>query len=145
MFSALRILRISQPDASELGSTNEHKFAVGKGGFRIEASRNIWDGSGLHIDSANTDVAWCQGSECALPQVRPRVGAQAHLGQVYSNKILTSARNGELIMWDMNKTGPSKCGKSPSTPSSQLMPIRRQNGGYATILGPSMHWHIPLC
>ncbi|KAL0577975.1 SEA (Seh1-associated) complex subunit [Marasmius crinis-equi] len=26
----------------------------------------------------------------------------------YSNKILTSARNGELIMWDLNKTGSTK-------------------------------------
>jgi len=29
----------------------------------------------------------------------------------YDNKILTSARNGELIMWDLNKLGPSKYGK----------------------------------
>ncbi|KAH9931931.1 uncharacterized protein B0H18DRAFT_1083425 [Fomitopsis serialis] len=85
---SLRILRISPPDAAESGNTAEHRFAVGKGGFRIEASRNFWDGSGLHIDSANTDVVWGHG--------------------IYSNKILTSARNGELIMWDLNKTGPSK-------------------------------------
>ncbi len=28
----------------------------------------------------------------------------------FDNKILTSARNGELIMWDLNKLGPSKFG-----------------------------------
>ncbi|KAI0929589.1 hypothetical protein AcV7_005082 [Taiwanofungus camphoratus] len=28
--------------------------------------------------------------------------------QAFSNKILTSARNGELIMWDLNKSGSSK-------------------------------------
>jgi WD repeat-containing protein 24 len=29
----------------------------------------------------------------------------------YDNKILTSARNGELIVWDLNKLGPSKYGE----------------------------------
>ncbi|PCH44052.1 hypothetical protein WOLCODRAFT_76205 [Wolfiporia cocos MD-104 SS10] len=81
----LRILRITGP--SEAANT-EHRSAVGQGGYRIEASRNFWDSSGLHIDSASTDVVWCHG--------------------MFSNKILTSARNGELIMWDLNKSGPSK-------------------------------------
>ncbi|KAH9830000.1 uncharacterized protein C8Q71DRAFT_788214 [Rhodofomes roseus] len=85
---SLRILRISPPESAEAGGTAEHRFAAGKGGFRVEASRNFWDGSGLHIDSANTDVVWAHG--------------------IYSNKILTSARNGELIMWDLHKSGPSK-------------------------------------
>ncbi|KAI6155834.1 hypothetical protein BKA82DRAFT_1008041 [Pisolithus tinctorius] len=82
---SLRILRLSAEDESQ---TSDHKSAVGRGGHRIEASRNLWDGSGLKIDSASTDVAWCCGS--------------------YNNKILTSARNGELIMWDLNKTGSTK-------------------------------------
>ncbi|KZT72008.1 hypothetical protein DAEQUDRAFT_686910 [Daedalea quercina L-15889] len=85
---SLRILRVSPPDAIEPGSTTEHKSAAGQGGYQIDASRNLWDGSGLHMDSANTDVAWGHG--------------------VYSNKILTSARNGELIMWDLNKSGSTK-------------------------------------
>ncbi|KAI6035715.1 hypothetical protein EDC04DRAFT_3114826 [Pisolithus marmoratus] len=82
---SLRILRLSAQDESQ---TSDHKSAVGRGGHRIEASRNLWEGSGLKIDSASTDVAWCSGS--------------------YNNKILTSARNGELIMWDLNKTGSTK-------------------------------------
>lgn len=30
---------------------------------------------------------------------------------MFSNKILTSARNGELIVWDLNKSGTSKYGE----------------------------------
>ncbi|TCD66714.1 hypothetical protein EIP91_001007 [Steccherinum ochraceum] len=48
----------------------------------------MWNGSGLKIDSAATDVVWGRGA--------------------YSNKILTSARNGELILWDLNRSGTSK-------------------------------------
>ncbi|KAG2139627.1 uncharacterized protein EDB93DRAFT_1298463, partial [Suillus bovinus] len=82
---SLRILRLSDPEDV---INNDHKASVGRGGHRIEASRNIWDGSGLKIDSASTDVAWCHGS--------------------YNNKILTSARNGDLIMWDINRIGNAK-------------------------------------
>ncbi|GLB41390.1 putative WD40 repeats [Lyophyllum shimeji] len=40
---------------------------------------------------------------------RPNPGQKASVGRgVFNNKILTSARNGELIMWDINKNGPSK-------------------------------------
>ncbi|KAG2341601.1 hypothetical protein BDR05DRAFT_888115 [Suillus weaverae] len=81
---SLRILRLSDPE----DVNNDHKASIGRGGHRIEASRNIWDGSGLKIDSASTDVAWCHGS--------------------YNNKILTSARNGDLIMWDLNRAGNAK-------------------------------------
>ncbi|KAJ7097842.1 hypothetical protein B0H15DRAFT_920560 [Mycena belliarum] len=82
----LRIIRVSDP--GDKHANTEHKSTVGAGGYRLDASRNMWDGSGLKIDSANTDVAWCHG--------------------LFNHKILTSARNGELIMWDLNKTGPSK-------------------------------------
>ncbi|KII91642.1 hypothetical protein PLICRDRAFT_515536 [Plicaturopsis crispa FD-325 SS-3] len=82
---SLRILRMS--DTSH-GTTPEHKSAVGRGGHRIDASRNMWESSGLKIDSANTDVAWCRG--------------------LYSNKILTSSRNGDLVTWDLNKSGATK-------------------------------------
>ncbi|CAL1708081.1 unnamed protein product [Somion occarium] len=84
---SLRILRVTEPDATASTSA-EHRTAVGRGGYRIEASRNLWGGSGFKIDSAFTDVAWGHGP--------------------FSNKILTSARNGELIMWDLQKTGASK-------------------------------------
>ncbi|KAI1785177.1 hypothetical protein LXA43DRAFT_929347 [Ganoderma leucocontextum] len=67
---------------------SDHKAVTGRGGHRIEASRNFWEGSGLKVDSSSTDVAWCHGA--------------------FSNKVLTSARNGELIMWDLNKNGSSK-------------------------------------
>ncbi|KIJ61068.1 hypothetical protein HYDPIDRAFT_97184 [Hydnomerulius pinastri MD-312] len=79
---SLRILRLSDPDETP---TAEHKSSIGRGGHRIDSSRNLWEGSGLKIDSASTDVAWC-----------------------YNNKILTSARNGDLIMWDLNKSGSTK-------------------------------------
>ncbi|KAG2123096.1 hypothetical protein DEU56DRAFT_745653 [Suillus clintonianus] len=82
---SLRILRLSDPEDV---INNDHKASIGRGGHRIEASRNVWDGSGLKIDSASTDVAWCHGS--------------------YNNKILTSARNGDLIMWDINRAGNAK-------------------------------------
>lgn len=32
---------------------------------------------------------------------------------VFNNKVLTSARNGELIMWDIAKNGRSKYGEFP--------------------------------
>ncbi|KAG2077771.1 hypothetical protein BDR04DRAFT_1064549 [Suillus decipiens] len=82
---SLRILRLFDPEDV---INNDHKASIGRGGHRIEVSRNIWDGSGLKIDSASTDVAWCHGS--------------------YNNKILTSARNGDLIMWDLNGAGNAK-------------------------------------
>ncbi|KDQ51504.1 hypothetical protein JAAARDRAFT_184901 [Jaapia argillacea MUCL 33604] len=75
--------------------TSDHKSAVGRGGAKIEASRNMWTGSGLKVDSACTDVAWGRG--------------------VYANKLLTSARNGELIMWDLGKSSGSKYGYHPLT------------------------------
>ncbi|KAK0193592.1 hypothetical protein F5146DRAFT_1101535 [Armillaria mellea] len=78
---SLRILTILDPTQAR---TSEHKGAVGRGGHRVEASRNLWEGSGLKIDSASTDVAWGYGQ--------------------FSNKILTSARNGEIIMWDLVKS-----------------------------------------
>ncbi|KAF8150924.1 hypothetical protein B0H34DRAFT_156740 [Crassisporium funariophilum] len=82
---SLRILRISEPSQAQ---NQEHKSAVGRGGHRIDASRNFWEGSGLKIDSASTDVAWGHG--------------------LFNNKILTSGRNGDLIMWDLNKSGVTK-------------------------------------
>ncbi|KAJ7940535.1 hypothetical protein B0H13DRAFT_2396675 [Mycena leptocephala] len=82
----LRIIRVSDPEDKHPNA--EHKSNVGAGGYRLDASRNMWEGSGLKTDSANTDVAWCHG--------------------LFNHKILTSARNGELIMWDLNKTGQSK-------------------------------------
>ncbi|EIW58869.1 uncharacterized protein TRAVEDRAFT_65085 [Trametes versicolor FP-101664 SS1] len=85
---SLRILRMSEASISGSSTPTEHKSVTGRGGHRIESSRNFWDSSGLKVDSSSTDVAWCHGA--------------------FSNKILTSARNGELIMWDLNKNGLSK-------------------------------------
>ncbi|KAJ2914600.1 hypothetical protein MD484_g5846, partial [Candolleomyces efflorescens] len=80
---SLRVVRVSSPGQS---ITPEHKCMVGPGGHRIDSSRNFWDNSGLKIDSTSTDVAWGHG--------------------LFNNKILTSARNGELILWDIsNKSG----------------------------------------
>lgn len=102
--AALRILRISSSSNSQ---RNDHKSVVGEGGYRIDSSRNLWDGSGLKIDCASTDVAWGFGGE--LNKVVPTV----LIGTlVFNNKILTSARNGEVIVWDLGKAGPSKYGAS---------------------------------
>jgi hypothetical protein len=60
---ALRIIRISE---SPQVQNSEHKSVVGQGGHRIEASRNFWDGSGLKIDSASTDIAWGHGCRYSL-------------------------------------------------------------------------------
>jgi len=57
---ALRILRISDSSQSR-DAVTDHKTVVGRGGARIEASRNFWEGSGLKLDSASTDVAWGHG------------------------------------------------------------------------------------
>ncbi|TFK20632.1 WD40 repeat-like protein [Coprinopsis marcescibilis] len=73
---SLRIARIS--------NNSDHKSAT-EGVCRIEGSRNFWENSGLKIDSASTDIAWGHG--------------------LFSNKILTSARNGEIILWDLGKSG----------------------------------------
>ncbi|KAI5115697.1 hypothetical protein M0805_002561 [Coniferiporia weirii] len=82
---SLRILRVSEPSEK---SSSDHKFAIGRGGHKIDASRNLWSGSGLKVDSAMTDVVWCH--------------------KAFDTKILTSARNGELIVWDLNKSGSTK-------------------------------------
>ncbi|KAF9266459.1 hypothetical protein L218DRAFT_69517 [Marasmius fiardii PR-910] len=85
---SLRIVRLFDSPQQDSNSTTVVYKVVGRGGHRIEASKNLWEGSGLKVDSAFTDTAWCYGP--------------------YSNKILTSARNGELILWDVNKTGSTK-------------------------------------
>ncbi|KAF5368038.1 hypothetical protein D9758_004483 [Tetrapyrgos nigripes] len=87
-YESLRILRIYDPDTQppKSQSSSIHKHASGPGGFRINASKNLWEGSGQN--STSTDVAWCHAQ--------------------FSNKIVTSARSGELIMWDLNKSGSSR-------------------------------------
>lgn len=55
---ALRIIHLT--DGSEPLITGQ-KSSVGRGGHRIDASRNLWDGSGLKMDCASTDVAWARG------------------------------------------------------------------------------------
>ncbi|KAG6830920.1 hypothetical protein H0H87_006753 [Tephrocybe sp. NHM501043] len=104
ILEALRILHISD---GSIKSNLGHKSSVGRGGYRIDASRNFWEGSGLKIDSASTDVAWGHGSTFSeFLQERCVTQGSPDLNM----KILTSARNGELIMWDINKAGPSKYG-----------------------------------
>lgn len=59
--TALRILRFSDVNPGQPGP-DHHKATVGRGGHRIDASRNMWEGSGLKLDSASTDVVWGNGS-----------------------------------------------------------------------------------
>jgi hypothetical protein len=54
----LRILRISD---GSLPASPEYRSFIGKGGHRIEATRNLWEGSGLKVESAATGVAWGRG------------------------------------------------------------------------------------
>lgn len=62
---ALRILRMSNPGVDV--SNSDHKSIVGRGGYRIDASRNMWKGSGLKSDSTTTDVVWtCGGNDTIL-------------------------------------------------------------------------------
>jgi hypothetical protein len=56
----LRILRVSDTQTS---LNPDHKSAVGRGGHRLDASRNLWTGSGLKMESVSTDVAWGRGSK----------------------------------------------------------------------------------
>lgn len=60
---ALRILRMSEASISGSSTPTEHKSVTGRGGHRIESSRNFWDSSGLKVDSSSTDVAWCHGGK----------------------------------------------------------------------------------
>ena len=55
---ALRLISLSDPSGSQVPG---HKSSVGRGGYRIDASRNYWEGSGLKIDSTSTDIAWGRG------------------------------------------------------------------------------------
>ncbi|ETW85124.1 hypothetical protein HETIRDRAFT_424556 [Heterobasidion irregulare TC 32-1] len=66
----------------------EHKASVGHGGHRIDAGKNLWKGHTVKIDNATTDVVWGRAN--------------------FDQKILTSARSGALIMWDIGKSGASK-------------------------------------
>ena len=64
-------------DVTTAGSVtqSDHKSITGRGGHRIEASRNFWEGSGLKVDSSSTDVVWCHGG--ALPAVVVMASAQS--------------------------------------------------------------------
>ena len=64
--TALRILRSTEPNSEpdgerekRVGST--HKSTTSRYGFKLDASRNLWEGSGLKVDSAVTDVGWGVG------------------------------------------------------------------------------------
>ena len=95
---ALRILKVVTPEeGGARGGVPQ--------GPRIEASRNFWEGSGLKIDSSSTDVVWGHGSESFglwLGKVLPIIRL-ANPEKDFSNKILTSARNGEIMTWDINR------------------------------------------
>lgn len=100
----MRIVRISENSQVQ---NPDHKSAVGQG-HRIDASRNFWEGSGLKMDSASTDVAWGHG--CRYLVYSSFLSCLLIPVIVFNNKILTSARNGELILWDLNKSGVTKYG-----------------------------------
>jgi hypothetical protein len=57
----LRILRVSDSGVGE--GSNPARTATGRGGATIEAGSNMWNASGLKVDSAPTDVIWARGRE----------------------------------------------------------------------------------
>ncbi|EIW81604.1 hypothetical protein CONPUDRAFT_165704 [Coniophora puteana RWD-64-598 SS2] len=98
----VRILRVNGVDESL--SEREHKSATGRGGYHIDASRNMWDNSGLRLEYASTDVAWAQGN--------------------FDKKILTSARSGDLVMWDLEKNGSNKYERRTRTHARAVHTVR---------------------
>ena len=78
MYTALRIIRVSdRPTESTSiftspgpGIGTSHKSITSRSGYRVDASRNLWDGSGLKVDSALTDVGWAFGGAYYLSFTR---------------------------------------------------------------------------
>jgi WD repeat-containing protein 24 len=93
--AALRVLRVK--------TTGQHSNDGVDNYSRIEASRNIWENNGLKIDSANTDVAWAR-ARTLIPMIACRDFIKHCCEIALDSKIVTSARNGELILWDVNRT-----------------------------------------
>ena len=60
---ALRILRISD---GSLSGGSESRSNSGRAGHRVDATRNLWEGCGLKIESATTGIAWGRGRETLL-------------------------------------------------------------------------------
>ncbi|KZV97010.1 hypothetical protein EXIGLDRAFT_642556 [Exidia glandulosa HHB12029] len=67
--------------------------------------KNMWWASGMTNDKSPTDVVWCHGN--------------------WSNKIITSSRQGDLFMWDINKTGASKFDQRLQLPEKRRRPITK--------------------
>ena len=64
--TASRILQSTEPNKSHdgerentVGST--HKSTTSRYDFKLDVSRNLWEGSGLKVDSAVTNVGWEAG------------------------------------------------------------------------------------
>lgn len=101
--SALRILRMAHDSLP----TEYHKSAANVDGYRIDATKNFWVNS-LKVDSASTDVVWGHGRKSNSNESSNAMTVH-HVD--YDQKLLTSAKNGELILWDLNRTGHAKYGK----------------------------------
>jgi WD40 repeat protein len=66
----------------------------------------------LKVDSALTDVGWGVGGKFHRVSLHTSQFLTSLTYIAFSNKILTSSRNGELVIWDLNKPGSSKVGQS---------------------------------
>lgn len=62
-----------------------------------------------------------------------QVWLETNSGEVFSNKILTSARNGEIITWDLNKNGNAKYGMHLRLLISGCSHLRPKNDELAII------------
>ncbi|GJJ13186.1 hypothetical protein Clacol_007437 [Clathrus columnatus] len=91
----LRLVKVSDVNRQNVLQSNP-RLCVGPGGATIETSPNMWLSSGLKVDSAPTDVIWGRGD---------RNDIRAKQITAFDNKIVTSARNGEIIYWDISRLG----------------------------------------
>ena len=64
----------------------------------------------------------------------------ANQAKVFSNKILTSARNGEIITWDLNRNNNVKYGAHNSLLVYEFSHIRPKSGERAIIRARSTGW-----
>ena len=64
-----------------------------RAGYRLDASRNLWHGSGLKVDSALTDVGWGVGGSFVPTASLSPLDFWPHSTYIaFSNKILTGSR-----------------------------------------------------
>ncbi|THH12229.1 hypothetical protein EW145_g102 [Phellinidium pouzarii] len=132
---SLRILRVSGPSEKPPA---EHRFAIGKGGHAIDASRNLWSGSGLQVDSAMTDVVWChKGSD-----LRDLSRASHYIHHISSIRTaialtdplhaVTGLDNGTMCRWDLRMGQKGQLERIPLAHTGPILSLDWRDPGSAT-------------